>query len=426
MSNTNNIKKDFPLLQEAKVKHKPLVYLDSAATSQKPKQVIQAEKDWYEKYNANIHRGVYELAEQATMKYEIARAKAAKFIGAESNREIVFTRGATEGINLISEAWARHNLNRGDIILLTEMEHHANIVPWQKLAKEKGLKIKYWPIDENGELITLQPPLSGGQQKNNPPDKGDLGDLLKGVKFISLVHVSNTLGTINPVTQIIKQAHQKNIPILVDAAQSAPHLPINVRKMQPDFLAFSGHKMLGPTGIGVLYVKRERFAEMDVYQTGGDMIQSVTFKKSEYKTYPWKFEAGTQNLAGAIGLASAINYLQAIGMSVVSKHDQLLVNYTAKKLREIPEVTVYGPKTIKRCSVVSFTVEGIHAHDLASLLDEQGICIRAGHHCTMPLHEKLGVSATARASFYIYNDKQDADKFIKALQKIIKKWKQVM
>jgi len=401
----SDIKKDFPILRKLKGK-RPLFYLDSAATSQKPQAVIQAERDWYERWNANVHRGVYELSEKATMKYETARARIAKFIGASSNREIVLVRGATEGINLVAHAWGRKNLKRGDTVLLTEMEHHANLVPWQKLARDKGLQLAFLEFDSEGELRL-----------------DDLQKKLKGVRLIALTHVSNVLGTINPVTKIIETAHAKGIPVLVDAAQSVPHLPINVQKMDADWLVFSGHKMLGPTGIGVLYVKRARFKEMDVYQTGGDMIQTVSLKNSTYKQYPWKFEAGTQHLAGVFGLSEAMDYLDAIGMQRVSQHDKMLVNYAASALRDIPDVTVYGPRTVKRAGCVSFIVEGMHPHDLASLLSEEGIAIRAGHHCAMPLHEKLGVSATARVSFYIYNDKKDVDVFIKALRKIIIQWK---
>ncbi len=404
----NNIKNDFPIFKQAKVKKRPLVYLDSAATSQKPHSVINAVSDWHERFNANIHRGVYELSETATKKYELSRQVIANFINSPSSRQIVFTRGTTEGINLVAEAWARKNLRAGDAILLTTMEHHANLVPWQGLAQRKRLKLKFLEFDNQGELILA-----------------NLAKQLMGVKLVSLVYVSNVLGTINPVKKIINICHQKKIPVLIDAAQAAPHLPIDVKKLDCDWLVFSGHKMLGPTGIGVLYGKRERFEEMDVYQTGGDMIKNVTLTKSTYASYPQKFEAGTQALAEVVGLAEAVIYLQAIGMERLSNHNQKLVGYAYQQMKKIKAVEIYGPQTIKRSGSIAFNVQGIHAHDLATFLADRGICIRAGHHCTQPLHEKLGISASARVSFYIYNDKHDVDLFILALQAIIKEWESI-
>lgn len=401
---SENIKNDFPIFTKAKLKDKSWVYLDSAATTQKPKQVISAVTDWYEQYNANIHRGVYELSEKATQKYEESRQKVADFIGSDSARQIIFTRGTTEGINLVAQAWGRENLKPGDTIMLTEMEHHANIVPWQQLAKEKGLKIRYWPIDKDGKLIL-----------------SNLEEEFKDVKLVSLVYVSNVLGTINPVSEIINQAHKRDIPVLLDAAQAVGHLPVDVDKLDVDWLAFSGHKMLGPTGIGVLYVKQDRFKEMGVYQTGGDMIKHVTYEDSTFASPPTKYEAGTQNMAGAIGLAAAVDYLNKLDMDKVVRHDKMMVAYAFGEMQKIPEVIIYGPKD-DRAGVITFTVKGIHAHDLATLFDEQSICIRAGHHCAQPLHDKLGISASARVSFYIYNDKQEVDYFIKALREIIKKW----
>ncbi len=401
----NDIKKDFPIFKHAKVKKHPLVYLDSAATSQKPKSVINATTDWYERFNANIHRGVYELAENATYKYDVAREVIASFINAESARQIVYTKGTTESINLVAWAWGKKNLRSGDVILLTTMEHHANLVPWQELAKAKKLHLRFLEFDKQGELILT-----------------DLKKKLTGVKLVSLVYVSNVLGTINPVKKIINICQQKNIPVLLDAAQAAPHLPLDVQKLNCDWLAFSGHKMLGPTGIGILYGKKERWEEMTVYQTGGDMINSVTLKKSTYASYPKKFEAGTQSLAEVVGLAEAIVYLQAIGMDRVSRHDQMLISYAYGQMKKIKEVEIYGPKTIKRSGCIAFNVRGIHAHDLATFLADKGICIRAGHHCAQPLHDKLGIPASARVSFYIYNDKQDVDLFITALQEIIAEW----
>ncbi len=404
----NDIKKDFPIFKQAKVKKQPLVYLDSAATSQKPNSVIRAVSDWYERFNANIHRGVYELAETATFKYETARQIVSSFINASSPREIIFTKGTTEGINLVANAWGRKNLRAGDVILLTTMEHHANLVPWQELAKTKKLKLRWLEFDKNGELIL---------------DK--LEQQLMGVKLVSLVYVSNVLGTINPVKKIIGVCHQKKIPVLLDAAQAVPHLPIDVKKLDCDWLVFSGHKMLGPTGIGILYGKKERLEEMDVYQTGGDMIKHVTLSKSTYTTYPQKFEAGTQSLAEVVGLAEAIVYLQAIGMERVSSHDQKLVGYAYQQMKKIKAVEIYGPQTIKRSGSIAFNVRGLHAHDLATFLAQRGICIRAGHHCAQPLHDKLGIPASARVSFYIYNDKHDVDLFISALRDIIAEWEKI-
>lgn len=404
----NDIKKDFPIFKQAKVKHRPWVYLDSAATSQKPRSVINAVADWYERFNANIHRGVYELAENATVKYDLARQVVAGFIKAESSRQIIFTKGTTEGINLVAGAWGRKNLRARDTILLTTMEHHANLVPWQELAKEKKLQLKFLEFDTNGELIL-----------------DNLDKQLASVKLVSLVYVSNVLGTINPVKKIISHCHKKNIPVLIDAAQAVPHLPIDVQKLDCDFLVFSGHKMLGPTGIGVLYAKKERLEQMSVYQTGGDMIKEVTLKTSTYTSYPQKFEAGTQSLSSAVGLAEAIVYLQAIGMERVSRHDQMLVGYAYEQMKKIKSVEIYGPKTIKRSGSIAFNVQSIHAHDLATFLAQRGICIRAGHHCAQPLHERLKISASARVSFYIYNDKHDVDYFITALQEIIKKWEKI-
>lgn len=404
----NDIKKDFPIFKEAKVKQHPVIYLDSAATSQKPREVINAIVDWYSRFNANIHRGVYELAENATAKYEVSRQVIANFINSASTRQIVFTKGTTESINLVAWAWGKKNLRRGDVILLTTMEHHANLVPWQELAKVKKLQLRFLEFDKNGELIL-----------------DNLDKQLVGVKLVSLVYVSNVLGTINPVKKIINICHSKNIPVLLDAAQAVPHLPIDVQKLGCDWLAFSGHKMLGPTGIGVLYGKKDRWEEMDVYQTGGDMIKNVNLTNSTYKTYPQKFEAGTQSLAEVVGLAEAIVYLQAIGMDRVSKHDQMLVSYAYQQLKKIKTVEIYGPKTIKRSGSIAFNVRGIHAHDLATFLAKRGICIRAGHHCAQPLHDKLGISASARISFYIYNDKSDVDYFIKVLREIIDEWEKI-
>lgn len=391
-------KKDFPLLKSSKI-----IYLDSAATSQKPKTVIEAVSNWYSKKNSNVHRGAYKLAETATLEFEQARETVAKFINAEP-KNIVFIKGATEGINLVASAWAKHNLKTGDTILLTEMEHHANIVPWQLLAEEKKIKLRYWPIDKTGQLTRPTP------------------KLFIGVKLLAMAHVSNVLGTINPIEKIIKQAKTKNIPVLIDAAQSAPHLPIDIKALDPDWLVFSSHKMLGPTGIGVLYVKQNRYQEMRPYQGGGEMIKKVSWQKTTFKPGPWQFEAGTQALAQISGLIAAIKYLKKIGLKTIQQHETQLLNYAYNKLQTIPEVLIFGPDPKNRSGLISFSVKGIHPHDLATWLDQYHIAIRAGHHCAEPLHQKLGVVATARISFYLYNTKKDVDSFVKALKEIIKSW----
>lgn len=397
-------KNNFPIFSG---RLKKLVYLDSAATSQKPQEVIKAEADWYLKYNANIHRGAYKLAEEATELFETTRKKVAKFLGAKDSKSIVFTKGTTEGINLVVSAFARHNLKAGDTILLTEMEHHANMVPWQILAQELGLQIKYWPINEAGELVMT-----------------NLDQLFAGVKFLSLAHISNVLGTINPVEKIITLAHKKNITVLIDAAQSVGHMPVSVAKIKPDFLVFSAHKMLGPTGLGVLYVKPELFNDMRPYQSGGEMIAEVGFEFTTFKKMPWLLEAGTQPLAQVYALGATIDYINKLGLKNIFDHTKALTNYAHSELSKIKGLKIYGPKSNKRLGLVSFTITGLHAHDLATLLDRQDICIRAGHHCAMPLHTKLNVAATARISFGVYNTQSDIDTTVTALQSILKTWNQ--
>lgn len=395
-----NYKKQFPIFSQNKPK-KSFIYLDSAATSQKPQVVINAEKQWYEKYNANIHRGIYDLAEKATQEIENARYKIAEFIRAQNKKSIVFTKGATESINLVAQAWAKHNLKKGDVVLLTEMEHHANIVPWQQLAKEKGLKIKYWPIDKSGKLI-------------------DSPALLRGVKFLSLTHVSNVLGTVNPIERISKEARKSNIRVLVDGAQSIAHMPVDVRKLKPDFFVFSAHKMFGPTGVGVLYINPDRFSEFKPYQTGGDMIREVSFKSSSFQGVPSLLEAGTLPLAQIYALGKTVDFIKKIGIEKIKKYNEDLVNYCYKELKKIPEAEIYGP--LKRSGLISFNIKNIHPHDLAYLLNKKGACVRAGHHCAQPLHKVLGVPATVRVSFQIYNNKQEVYYFIKSLKEIISKW----
>ncbi len=399
------IKNDFPIFRQARTP-KPWVYLDSAATAHKPKAVIEAEKDWYEKYNANVHRGIYHLSEQATELIEAVRKKVADFIGAGSSRSIVFTSGTTDGINLIAQAWARHYLKKGDVILLTEMEHHANLVPWQKLASELKLELRFWPIDEQGRL------------KLEEMDK-----LFVGVKLLAITQVSNVLGTVNPLQKIIKAAHRQKIRVVVDAAQSVPHFAVNMKRLKADFFVFSAHKMLGPTGVGVVYINPELFSQVKEYRLGGGMIREVSKKKASFADLPWRLEAGTLPLAQIFALAEAISYLEKIGMVRIMRHDQLLTKYAYHKLMQIEEVKIIGPVPKDRCGLVSFVVDDIHPHDLATWLDQYHICVRAGHHCAMPLHRKLKLAATVRASFYIYNDKQDIDIFIRALKKIISQWK---
>lgn len=400
MKNLSKIKQDFPIFKN----HPKLVYLDNAATTQKPKAVIDAVAKHYERNNANIHRGIYKLSERATEAYEAARAKVAKFIGAENPEQIIFTKNATEAINLIAHSYAK-NLKAGDEILLTLMEHHSNIVPWQIVAKEKKLKIKFVGITPDGEID-----INGLESKLN-----------KKTKLFAVTHASNVLGTINPVKKLTEICHSRGIPVLVDGAQAVPHFSVNVSKIGCDFYAFSGHKMLAPTGIGVLYIEKKHLNILPPFLGGGDMIKSVTEKGAEFLEAPARFEAGTPPIEAAIGLGAAIDYLQTIGMSAVQKHWRELTDCAVKELQKIDGVAIYGPKdTRKRTGVISFNVAGIHPHDLASLLDEQNIAIRAGHHCAMPLHQFLEIPASARISFYIYNTKNDIDMICETLKKIKK------
>ena len=401
---TIGTKTDFPIFRRAGTAARPLVYLDSAATSQKPRAVIAAEQRWYERQNANINRGAYRLAEAATASFEAVREKVARFIKAPSAKNIIFTKGTTESINLVAAAWARPNLKPGDVILLTRMEHHSNIVPWQLLAKEKKLSLRFWPIDQWGALTD---------------EESD--QLFRGVRLLAITHISNVLGTINPLEKIIKQAHRHGAAVLVDAAQSAPHLLLNVRRLKPDFLAFSGHKLLGPTGIGVLYVDQKRYPEMGPYQSGGDMVVDVTQRHATFKPAPHRFEAGTQPLAQVAALGATVDYLTKLGMSRIRRYEQQLTRYAYQRLAELPAVTVYGP-TRSRGPLISFNIQSIHAHDLATWLDRSNVAIRAGHHCAKPLHQRLGVPATARISFSVYNNRRDVDHFINALKRIIRTW----
>jgi len=393
----NKIRADFPIFQNNKL----LVYLDSAATTQKPKQVIDAVSDFYSNYNANVHRGIYELSMKATEAYHSARQKVADFINAPDWRSIVFTGGTTESINLVAYSWARKNLIKGDEILITEMEHHSNIVPWQLVAEEIGANLKYIPINTDGTLYI----------KN-------LDELINHkTKLVSVIHQSNVFGTVNPIKNIINQAKQVGAITVIDAAQSVPHDIVDVQDLDCDFLAFSGHKMLGPTGIGVLYGKTELLESMTPFMGGGDMINSVTMTESTWNDIPYKFEAGTPNIAQAIGLGAAIDYINEIGLINIHDFVKHLLNIALEKLRTMDGLTIYGHQVGKSSSVISFNLEGVHPHDLAQFLDQDGIAVRAGHHCAQPIMDKLSVSSTIRASFYLYNTEEEIDKLCASLKK---------
>ncbi len=394
------VRDDFPILHQEHHPGAPLVYLDSAATSQKPKVVLEALDDYYRRYNANVHRGIHKLSEEATAAYEEARIKVRRFINAGSKREIIFTRGTTEGINLVAQTWGRANLKAGDVVLSTQMEHHANIVPWQMLAAEKGIHMRYVPVLTDGTL-----------------DQDTYATLLRDepVKLVVVTQVSNVLGTINPVADMVRQAHEAGALILVDAAQSAPHMPLDVQALDADFLVFSGHKMLGPTGSGVLYGKRDLLEAMPPWMGGGDMISRVRLDGSTWNELPYKFEAGTPSIAEMIGLGYAIDYLSGLGMDKIQAHEHTLTQYALERLAEVPGLTLYGPDASRKSGVATFTMQHIHAHDLAHVLDSVGVAVRAGHHCAMPLHEKFGIPASARASFYLYNTLSEVDTLISGL-----------
>ena len=397
----SKIRQDFPILKRKINGNKTLVYLDNAATTQKPMSVINAICNYYMNYNSNIHRAVHQLAEEATLEYERTREKVARFINARSSDEIIFTRNATEAINLISYSWARTNIRKDDKVVLTEIEHHSNIVPWQILSLEKGSILEYVGIDDNGYL-------------NMEDYKRHLQS--NKVKLISVSHMSNVLGTIVPVNEIIKMAHDQSVPVLVDGAQSVPHMPVDVQDMDCDFMAFSAHKMLGPTGVGVLYVKREILNEMPPFIGGGDMIKEVHKNETKYNDLPYKFEGGTPNIADVIGFGAAIDYLNKIGMDKVREHEMDVTNYAIEAIAGVKGVSIYGPSNSNhRGGVVSFNIGDIHPHDLATIMNDHGIAIRSGHHCAQVLMERLDVAATSRTSFYIYNTKEEVDTFINAL-----------
>ncbi len=396
------IKGDFPLLR-GREGERPLVYLDSAATSQKPTPVLEALLEFYHDFNANVHRGIYRIAEEATARYEGARAKLAGFLGGSEPAEVVFTRGTTEAINLVASAWGRANVGPGDEIVLTEMEHHSNIVPWQLLAAERGARLRYMPVTDAGRL-----------------DLGSLDRLLtEGTKLVALTHQSNVLGTVNPVREIADAAHAVGALVLVDAAQSVPHQGVDAPGLGADFLAFSGHKMLGPTGTGGLWARYDLLESMPPYHGGGEMIVSVGLDSSTFKGPPHRFEAGTPNIGDCIALGAAVDYLQRVGLDAIAAHERDLTAYALSRLRDVPGVTVYGPLEAQgRGGAVSFTMDVAHPHDIAQVLDAEGIAVRAGHHCAQPLHRRFGISASARASFYLYNTREDADALIEGLLKV--------
>ncbi len=399
--NVDKIREDFPILKRL-VNGKPLVYLDSASTSQKPESVIQTLDHYYRTYNANVHRGVYAISEEATAAYEGARDKMQRFINAKQRESIIHVRNTTEAINLVAYTWGRVNIKQGDEILLTEMEHHSNLVPWQILAAEKGAVLKHLFVGDDGTL-----------------DLDEARALItERTKLVAVTHMSNVLGTINPVEELGRLAHAVGAVILVDGAQSVPHMAVDVQQLDCDFLALSGHKMLGPTGIGILYGKVELLEAMPPFFGGGDMISSVWLDRFTPNELPWKFEAGTPNVADAIGLGAAVDYLQAIGMDVIREHEKALTAYTLKTLSAVPGVKLYGSNDVEiRGGAISFYFGDVHPHDLAQILDQDGICIRAGHHCAHPLMRKLGVSSTARASLYLYNTEAEIDILAEGLQK---------
>ena len=400
---SETITHDFPILARKVHQDKKLIYLDSAATSQKPSMVIESMDAYYRETNANVHRGIHTLAEEATNDYESARKRIARFVGIHDEKQVIFTRNTTESINLIAKTWGNQNLNPSDLILLTEMEHHSNIVPWYMLRDEKNIRIEFIRITPDGRL-----------------DLEHLASLLKlQPKLVSFMHVSNVLGTVNPAKAIVRSAHEAGAKVLIDGAQSVPHLPVNIEELDADFYVFSAHKMCGPTGIGVLFGKKELLETMPPFLGGGDMIKKVTYKGFKANNLPYKFEAGTPAIAEAVGFGSAIDYLVSIGMDEIYKHEKQLASYTYGKLSEIKGLEILGPGADNRCGVLSFTLEGIHPHDIAQLLDQEGIAVRAGHHCAMPLHEKLLIPASTRVSLYLYNSKADVEALISGLRKVI-------
>jgi cysteine desulfurase/selenocysteine lyase len=398
------IRSDFPILDREVKPGTKVIYLDSTATAQKPLQVINSMDEYYRQSNANIHRGIHTLAEEATAMYENARDKVAEFINAPSAKQIIFTRNTTESINLVAQTWGRENLQSGDVVILTEMEHHSNLVPWQILAAERNLQLEFIPVTSDGFL-----------------DGEEYQRLLNlDPRLVAFTHMSNVLGTINPAEEMIKLAHRSGATVLIDAAQSVPHFPVDVQELDADFLVFSGHKMCGPTGVGVLYGRRELLENMPPFLGGGDMIKKVHLRSFTPNAIPHKYEAGTPAIAEGIGLGAAIDYLKEVGLNAIAEHEQVMVSYALERLEEIPGVKVYGPEAEFRGGVTSFLLDGVHAHDVAQILDSDGIAVRAGHHCAMPLHDKLDVPATTRASYYLYNSIEEIDKLVDAIYKVKK------
>lgn len=393
------VKNDFPILTQI-INDEPLVYLDNAATTQKPTAVLAALETYYREANANVHRGVHTLAERATTGYEAAREKVQHFINANESAEVLFTRGTTTSLNWVAKSYGEANVRQGDEILISVMEHHSNLIPWQQLAKKTGAALKYIELTEEGMLDM----------------ESFHAQLSEKTKIIALAHVSNVLGVVNPIQDIARLAHASGAVLVVDGAQAVPHMPVDVQELDADFYTFSGHKMVGPTGIGVLYGKRTLLEQMEPVEFGGEMIAMVDEQDSTWKELPWKFEAGTPNIAGAIGLGAAIDYLSTVGLSMIQEHEKTLMAYLWPKLMAIPRLTIYGPKELtKRTGIVTFNLDGLHPHDVATAMDMEGVAIRAGHHCAQPLMRRLSADSTARASFYLYNTTADVDKFIEAL-----------
>jgi cysteine desulfurase/selenocysteine lyase len=400
MGNVQKIRQDFPILHR-KVRGKPLVYLDNAATTQKPKSVIESISSYYETSNANVHRGIHALAEEATAAYEGARSKVAEFVGAPNSDEIILTRGTTEAINLVAYSWGEKFLKKGDTVLLTLMEHHSNLVPWQLLAQRRGLNLEFIPVTAEGYLE-------------------DPEEMIRRIrpKLVSFAHVSNVLGTVNPVRKLVQAAHDAGAVVLVDGAQAMAHLPVNVADLGCDFYAFSGHKMMGPTGIGVLWGRKEILEEMPPFLSGGEMIREVFLRESSFKDIPHKFEAGTPHISGVIGLGAAVDYLSALGMENTRRSEEKILEYAFKKLEAVSGLTIYGPRnSADRGGVIAFNVAGIHPHDLATVLDQDGVAIRSGNHCAMPLHAHFKINASARASFALYNTKEEVDILVEGIER---------
>ena len=395
------LRQDFPILQRVLPNGRPLVYFDNAATSQKPESVIRAMDDYYRRYNANVHRGVHTLSEEATAAFESAREKVAKFIHAPSARQIIFTRGATESINLVAYTWGRANLKPGDEVLITAMEHHANIVPWQIMQEQLGFTLRHVPITDQGLLDLDALP----------------GLLSERTKLFCFVHASNVVGTINPVRELVAAARAVGAKVLIDGAQSVPHMPVDVQALDADFFAFSSHKMCGPTGMGVLYGKRDLLEAMPPFMGGGDMIREVTLSGSKWNSVPYKFEADTPAIAEAIGLGAAVDYLQEVGMEWVHAHEREITRYAYDRMAEVEGLRILGPGPEARGGLIAFTLEGVHPHDISAILDRSGVAVRAGHHCAQPLHDRLGIHASARASFYLYNTLAEVDVLVDALHK---------